>query len=229
MNEFPLSLPDCEKILYRTAFRNVLSEAVRPAEVILCVGRAYQSLGHMQIPDIIETEKLYFPFYVFRTDCLMRIMPAVGLPYRLFTKYQFKFDSGAGKGQIDEKYNAQQPDVSLEIALHGAGPEFTEIPTQTRVSIVFVPFYKVLIKRGKATANILINAYNADVLLEQPPPQWSRKSKNSSIVTAVFAFSGLVALITSTWVLTGYMIASLGVTILAGWVIRKLVLRSCQV
>jgi len=221
--EFTLLQSNLEYELYCSSTENVLLEVVRPAQIVLCIARAYRSLGHNLIPDIIETNKVLIPYYVIRTENLQRLYPAAGLPYRLLNQYQFKPEFKSMGKLSDDKVEIIQPDVCLETLLAAADPEIIKTPASVHIAIIYVPFYKVLIPRGKSEAIIFVNAYNSDVILEQPPPQFSDGKLNSSKFTAVFIFAGLVCVITTVWLLSGSMSLSAGVTCFAGWMIRKLI------
>lgn len=213
-------------MLYDSVNTHVLPRAVRPAQVILNLTRAYRSLGHPVIPPIIETVGIYIPFYVFTCGNTMRTLPAIGLPHRLITHYQFKpliRDESARPLSDMVLFN---PDLCLSAALENAGTAFTEQPVGTRVRIVAAPFYRISVQYGSSETEILMNAYNADVLLEKPPPEQTIGRSRSSLVTAVFTFSALVMLITGTWILSRSMTAAAGMAAVSVWVIRSRMMRS---
>lgn len=226
LNEFSLSTPGLQNALINSVQDNCLAVAVREEQIILCIGRAYRSIGHSELPEIKETHCVYIPFYVVTDGEFMRTVPGVGLTNRLMLNYQFKVvPSDSGSGVLD-KFNAMDLDVPLEYVLNIAGEVFTDNPTRVRIMLVNVPFYRVTVTRGSSVTEILINAYNGDLLLEQPPPQATSNKLKSTVSTAVFIFAGLVCVITGTYMFTRSLSMTGIVTLFAFWITRNLAIRN---
>ena len=220
----PLIRPDLECLLSDPDHTRILPVCVRPEDLVLCVSRAYQQFNH-PLPPIGAVKSIYYPFYVFRRGDACTVIPAAGLPFRLIQAYQFRVpDAGKVEGYRSD-FQRQNPDVHLMNALEKAGASFSDHPSETSVELIMTPFYVADVGRGQSDVPVLINGYNADVMLENPPAVQNRHEAFKNRLLATITFVGLVAVITTGWIKTGQMAAAFGIAVIAGAGVRWLLLR----
>lgn len=221
---FPLTQPDLERMLADPDNTQVLPVGVRQEDLVLCVSRAYQQFNH-PVPSIGKVKTIYYPFYVFKHAEKCTMIPAAGFPYRLIQAYRFKVPEAGAVEDYRIDFQRQNPDVPLVSAQEKAGSEFSDHPTETSVGLVMVPFYVLDVRRGRSDVPVLINGYNADVMLESPPAIHNRHEELKNRIVAISTFVGLVSIITTVWMKTELMAVAFGVAAIAGAGVRWVLLR----
>ncbi|MBN1297053.1 hypothetical protein JXA80_09750 [bacterium] len=209
---FPLTRVFLQSQLVQTAQHRVYPRVVRPEEIILCVGRAFRTLGYAAFPPIVETEEVYIPFYVFSSGNYVETIPAVGLPYRLMRTYRFIGPGVPLNMEWEPGIRVMAPDIGLTAALNSTEPAIREHPLSVTVEMVYILFYHVTIRRGRSLGDMLVNSATADVLLENAPPRYDAREARRSLWVAVCVFGGLVTTITAMWMISGSMTVAAAVT-----------------
>ncbi|MBN1879100.1 hypothetical protein JW823_03225 [bacterium] len=222
--DFPMVDSDLEQKLLETHNHEILPVRVKEEQIILCIGRAYALFNH-PMPPVQAVRKEILPFYIFCHSGEICLLPAAGFPFRLIQSYQFKVSQTESHGEFQSDFTDRSPDVPLESALERLDKTFADHPSNTRAGIIRIPFYIVSIGWGKITVPLLINAYNADVLLENPPVKRNRGETRRSLWIAVGAYLGLVSAITAVWISTGSMVLGCVAAVVSGAGIRWITMK----
>ncbi len=222
MSSWYLTEADLEENFHSEHAWSYLPVRIRDVNVSLCIARAYESFNQPP-PKIIEKKRWYVPFVVYRRKNKVRMKLAVGMPYRLLPDYQCALPEMLLSAQEHNDFQLIHPDYVLEQGLLELESEFTDYPAEATASIVFVPFYSITVPWGSATSTVLVNGYNADILLERPPPGLPGSGSFGRVIMATGAYTGLVALITGTWLSLNSVFLSIALTIIAAAGIRKFV------
>jgi hypothetical protein len=222
MTAYPLVQTDLEELLHSEDAWSWLPVRLRDFNVTLCLNRAYAAFNQ-PAPKPTSSAKMYIPFALFRKEENVVMKPAAGVPYRLLQNYQCKLPDNISTNCERIDFQRLSPECVLETTLNQLDRMFTDYPSETTAQIVYIPFYIIKLCKGSTSTNVLVNGYNADVLLEQPPPKKTRSDGFGRTFMAVSAYAGLVALITGVWLTMNSFSLSIALTIVAAAGIRKVV------
>jgi len=227
MDDLPLNRTAPKSLLHHEEDWLYLPARIAPEQLVLCLGRVFQTFNRP--PPLMESvSRINIPFWVFQHDDSTHMVPAAGLPYRLLESYQYVISASVSVHQGNDQFTNLNPDVSYDVAVTKVSAEFFDNPGSVDVRIVFIPFYIISTQWGVRTVPVLLNACNADALLENPPTKVDSSAAARHLFLAISAYSGLVIALTSTWIASGSMGLTLVMSGLSVFGIRWLIIRGIK-